>query len=54
MQLRRTARVDASVAMDMQKAEVDQFRVEEEARRRELEEKFVVLLFKITSVLNTI
>lgn len=42
VQLRRTARVDANVAIGMQKAEVDQFRAEEEVRRRELEEKFVV------------
>ncbi len=42
VQLRRTARVDANVAMGMQKEEVDQFRADEEARRRELEEKSVV------------
>ena len=39
VQLRRTARVDAGVAGDLQKAEVDRYRAEEEVRRRELGEK---------------
>ncbi|XP_064383938.1 trichohyalin-like [Halichondria panicea] len=39
VQVRRTARVDANVAIGMQKAEVDRFKAEEQIRRRELEEK---------------
>ncbi len=41
VQVRRTARVDANVAIGMQKAEVDRFKAEEQTRRRELEEKWV-------------
>ncbi len=41
VQVRRTARVDANVAIGMQKAEVDRFKAEEQIRRRELEEKWV-------------